>query len=170
MDIIKTGKFSRLGWLYKKRLLVITLGLIAIVVLAIGLLLAVTNNSGNGPACGTALINKAVSDFKDNRLSDLSKVSAQISSTKNYQQDPNCMYILSAYYSETYNGQNASSSLSQMQKDIAEKKTVSEALLNYESVVALSQKVSYIDKVSQSDQTNSLELSPVAPKANTNKK
>jgi len=130
----------------KKKILNTSLLGLAVVVF-IGLAITVfiyVRNSSVGVCSSTAsgsILMQSSNDLLNRDTAKLTPLISKIKSLHAYSKDPNCLYIISAYYLENQEAQQANSSLSQFNKVYASDKQVSPHLTSYASVTALRSRI-----------------------------
>ena len=142
---------KNLRWLIPLIVVVIAVGIIAIVI-------NINSNKNNQNVCSNSIINQAYSNFSPNNINSLSTTVSTITKLKNYQKDPNCMYILTIYYINIANPTKAQNSLNTVIKDKTIK--LDQLLLKHSSLSKLNQTISYLKKDLQTINQNSANLSP----------
>jgi hypothetical protein len=90
--------------------------LIGLVVTLLLLLWSSNSKHKMGVVCSDAVLKQAALAFNANKTADEKKVAAQVLTLENYNQDPNCMYILVNYNINIGDAQTAGSYLTQLEK------------------------------------------------------
>jgi hypothetical protein len=142
---------------------------ILLVLIIIFLVLILIHWEGNKPrtdVCSTSLINQSAGDFVPFNSKALASNVATIQGLPNYQHDPNCMYILSVYYINTFNQSNAQKSM-KLFNEAYTNQNLNPNLLNYASVNSLRQQFTNMQKVLNQNLQNSVNLSPKPRKSVT---
>lgn len=110
--------------------------------------------------CSNSIIDQAANDLSYNRLSNLGTVVSKIQKLSNYQQDPNCMYIMTVYYINQLNIPKANDSFNQLELDNQAKLTLNPKLTSYWSISEIKQNIASLKLRNQNITNNSANLSP----------
>jgi hypothetical protein len=105
---------------------------------------------------GTVL-QQAVVAFQTINLTQQHQLVSKIKSLPNYQQDPNCMYVVTMYYANLFDYKDAESSLELFDRAYTGQK-LNPNLTKFASVVTLRSTVANINTVLQQDSQNATPL------------
>lgn len=152
--------------LHKYDSIFITVAIVVIVIVAAFLINNYRNDHKVAVVCSSSLINQSEANFSYVKLSQLSKNVSTIKKLSNYQRDPNCMYVLTVYYTNSSQPTQAESSLNTLNKYSKDQKLDS-SLVKYKSVADLSQEISNMEKDLHQIQLNTEMLSPKTAKNET---
>lgn len=105
--------------------------------------------------CSDQVLKKSSELLAASKIQDLKTVVQGIQSTKDYDQDPNCLYVTTVYFISSSDAQNAKQSLEKLETVYDEKKGYNKNLgSNIQTVDSLKQAVSYLQKAAEQFQEN----------------
>lgn len=162
--LVGKGKESPLiKFFTKKRIIVIISMLIIAIIIFIMTSYFINKNKPITNACSTpassSILQNAKANFANNNVSQLKAVFENIKSLRGYQNDPNCMYIITRYYINTSNLTNAQSSLKQLTSDYRND-VLNPNLMGNVSVTDLQTYITFTLESQQQIQHNAQTLSP----------
>lgn len=94
----------------KKKLIVVIGGLVLLVIV-FGLTVTVLKRSnkpaGSVAVCSDELLNQAAPLLEEKKYKELEPIARQIEGLKNYDKDPNCLFVVTTYYINVTDAKNA---------------------------------------------------------------
>ena len=107
----------------------------------------------------TELLNQAAKAFSSNNLKSQQQLTSKIKSLPNYMKDPNCLYVVTHYYINDGDTQNANTYLNKLEKVYSTKQGFSSALLGSYSLSQLKSFVQSMNQEAKQTQQNGITFS-----------